>query len=391
MSVKPVAPIIHLLRISSSSSSSSSSARRPPMPPTPRIASRARSPRAGRAGGTTSPLDASARRLYVSRGTRVAVLNADSGAPEGEIPNTEGVHGIALAPDLGRGFTSNGRANTVTIFDPKTLATLGTVKVPGENPDAILYDPLSHRVFTFNGRTANVTAIEGATGAVAGTFAVGGKPEFAVTDLAGRVYVNIEDKNEIVAFDSRTSEGRGALDSRGLRFADGSRDRREGEAPLLGLWKPGPRRPQHGGRPRRREGADRQGHGRRGLRSRREPRLQLERRRHPDRHPRGLARRVSRRPEPRDEGRRAHDGLRPEDARDLPPDGALRASPAGDAGESALAPADRAPAASRSSWPRPQRSDGRPSAPVRGPRGPRVPRGRPGVRPGRRTPLSSPS
>jgi DNA-binding beta-propeller fold protein YncE len=114
------------------------------------------------------------------------------------------VHGIALAPDLGRGFTSNGRANTVTIFDPKTLATLGTVKVPAENPDAILYDPISHRVFTFNGRTANVTALEGATGAVAGTFAVGGKPEFAVTDLAGRGYVNIEDKNEVVAFDTRS-------------------------------------------------------------------------------------------------------------------------------------------------------------------------------------------
>ena len=158
----------------------------------------------GEGGWDYLTIDPSARRLYVSRSTRVTVLNADSGALEGEIPGTEGVHGIALAPELGRGFTSNGRANTVTIFDPKTLATLGTVKVPGENPDAILYDPLSHRVFTFNGRTANVTAIEGATGAVAGTFAVGGKPEFAVTDLAGRVYVNIEDKNEVVAFDSRT-------------------------------------------------------------------------------------------------------------------------------------------------------------------------------------------
>jgi DNA-binding beta-propeller fold protein YncE len=158
----------------------------------------------GEGGWDYLTVDASARRLYVSRGTRVAVLNADTGAPEGEIPNTQGVHGIALAPDLGRGFTSNGRANTVTIFDPKTLTTLGSVKVPGENPDAILYDPLSHRVFTFNGRTANITAFEGATGSVAGTFAVGGKPEFAVTDLKGRVYVNIEDKNEIVAFDSRT-------------------------------------------------------------------------------------------------------------------------------------------------------------------------------------------
>src|ERR1035437_9179623 len=150
-------------------------------------------PAGGEGGSSYLTVDARARRLYVSRGTRVAVLNADSGAPEGEIPNTEGVHGIALAPDLGRGFTSNGRANTITIFDSKTLATLGTVKVTGENPDAILYDPSSRRVFTFNGRTANVTAVEAATGAAAGTIAVGGKPEFAVTDLAGRVYVNIED------------------------------------------------------------------------------------------------------------------------------------------------------------------------------------------------------
>jgi len=161
-------------------------------------------PAGGDGGWDYLTVDAAARRVYVSRGTRVLVLNAGSGAPEGEIPDTEGVHGIALAPDLGRGFTSNGRANTVTIFDPKTLATLGTVRIPGENPDAILYDPLSRRVFTFNGRTANVTAIDGASGAVAGTFAVGGKPEFAVTDLQGRVYVNIEDKNEIVAFDPRT-------------------------------------------------------------------------------------------------------------------------------------------------------------------------------------------
>jgi DNA-binding beta-propeller fold protein YncE len=158
----------------------------------------------GEGGWDYLVVDAAARRLYVSRGARVEVRNADTGAAEGEIPNTEGVHGIALAPDLGRGFTSNGRANTITIFDPKTLATIGTVKVTGENPDAILYDPFSRRVFAFNGRTANVTAVEGATGVVAGTIDVGGKPEFAVTDLAGRVYVNIEDKNEIVALNPKT-------------------------------------------------------------------------------------------------------------------------------------------------------------------------------------------
>ncbi len=163
-------------------------------------------PAGGEGGWDYLNVDAAARRLYVSRSTRVAVLNADSGAAEGEILNTEGVHGIALAPDLGRGFTSNGRANTITIFDPKTLATVGTVKVTGENPDAILYDAYSHRVFAFNGRTANVTAVEGATGVVAGTVAVAGKPEFAVTDLAGHVYVNIEDKNEIVVLNPKTLE-----------------------------------------------------------------------------------------------------------------------------------------------------------------------------------------
>ena len=148
-------------------------------------------------------LDAAARRLYVSRGTRVVVLDVDSDKTVGEISGTEGVHGIALAPDLHRGFTSNGRSSTVTIFDMGTLAVVGSVKATGDNPDAIIYDPASHRVFTFNGRGRNATAIDAAAGTVAGTVALDGKPEFAAADGKGRVFVNIEDKNQVTVIDSR--------------------------------------------------------------------------------------------------------------------------------------------------------------------------------------------
>jgi hypothetical protein len=145
-------------------------------------------------------VDSTARRVYVSHGTHVVVLDADSGAAVGDIPDTQGVHGIAIASDLGRGFTSNGRANTVTIFDLKTLKTLGTVKT-GVNPDAIVYDAGTKRVFSMNGRSQDLTAINASDGSVAGTLALGGKPEFAVADGKGSVYVNIEDKSELVQFD----------------------------------------------------------------------------------------------------------------------------------------------------------------------------------------------
>ncbi len=149
-------------------------------------------------------IDPEARRLYVSHGTHVVVMNADDGTVVGDIPNTNGVHGVALAPDLGRGFTSNGRDSSVTVFDMKSLRILGTLKVTGANPDAILYDPATHRVFTFNGRSNNATAIDAARDSVVGTIALGGKPEFAVTSGDGRLFVNLEDKSELVAIDSRT-------------------------------------------------------------------------------------------------------------------------------------------------------------------------------------------
>jgi len=150
--------------------------------------------------------DASARRLYISRGTHVIVLDLDSGKNVGDIPDTQGVHGIALAPDLGRGFTSNGRENTVTIFDIKTLAPIGEKEKVGENPDAILYDPATKRVFTFNGRSADSTAIDAASGKVLGTIKLDGKPEFAASDAKGEIFVNIEDKSELTAIDPNKLE-----------------------------------------------------------------------------------------------------------------------------------------------------------------------------------------
>jgi DNA-binding beta-propeller fold protein YncE len=148
-------------------------------------------------------VDNAARRLYVTHGTRVVVLDADTGKLIGEIPDTAGVHGVALAPELNRGFTSNGRSSTVTIFDLKTLKPVSEVKTTGENPDAILYDPATGRVFAFNGRGRNATVIDAATGAVAGTVALDGKPEFAVSDGKGRIFSNLEDRSQIAVIDSR--------------------------------------------------------------------------------------------------------------------------------------------------------------------------------------------
>ncbi|HVP32627.1 MAG TPA: hypothetical protein VMT09_03180 [Steroidobacteraceae bacterium] len=144
-----------------------------------------------------------AHRLFVSHGSRVLVVDADKLAVVGEIPDTPGVHGIALAPDLKRGYVSAGRSNSVVVFDLETLARLREIKVTGDNPDAILYDPATQRVFTFNGRGRNVTAIDAKTDEVVGTVAVDAKPEFAATDGKGRVYVNLEDKNSLAVLDPR--------------------------------------------------------------------------------------------------------------------------------------------------------------------------------------------
>ena len=145
--------------------------------------------------------DPSARRIYISRSTRVMVVDADSGKPIGEITDTPGVHGIALAPELGRGFTSNGGDGTVTIFDIKSLITAGKVEV-GKNPDAILFDPATRRVFTFNNGSRDSTVIDAAEGTVLGTIKLGGSPRVAASDGKGEIFVNIEDSSELVAIDS---------------------------------------------------------------------------------------------------------------------------------------------------------------------------------------------
>ncbi len=154
----------------------------------------------GEGGWDYLNLDSSSRRLYISRATHVIVIDADSGKPVGDIPDTPGVHGIALAPELGRGFVSNGREGTVTIFDIQTLKLITKVKV-GDNPDAILYDPATKRVFTFNGKSHDSTALDAAKGTVLGTIKLEGKPEFAASDGKGEIFVNIEDKSQLDAID----------------------------------------------------------------------------------------------------------------------------------------------------------------------------------------------
>jgi hypothetical protein len=160
----------------------------------------------GDGGWDALTLDAAAHRLFVTRSTRVQVVDLEHGTLLGEIPDTPGVHGVALVPAIGRGFTSNGRDSSVTVFDLKTLATLSKVKLAARNPDAIEYDAFSGRVFTFNGGSASATAIEAATGKVVGTVALDGKPEFAVADGKGQMFVNLEDRSMVACFDTRTLE-----------------------------------------------------------------------------------------------------------------------------------------------------------------------------------------
>jgi DNA-binding beta-propeller fold protein YncE len=160
----------------------------------------------GEGGWDYLALDGRTRLLYVSHGNAVEVLNVDTGVKGEPITNLNGVHGIAFAPDRGRGYISNGRGNSVSVFDLKTHKVIGEVPSSGENPDAIMSDDYSGRVFTFNGRTANATAIDAATDKVVGTVELGGKPEFAVTDGKGTIFVNNEDRSEVVAFDAKSLE-----------------------------------------------------------------------------------------------------------------------------------------------------------------------------------------
>jgi DNA-binding beta-propeller fold protein YncE len=146
-------------------------------------------------------MDAASRRLYVTRGTRVTVLDVDKGKAVGEVADTPGVHGVAVVPRRNRGFTSNGGDSSVTVFDLKSLRQVMRVKV-GSRPDAILYDPASDRVFTLNAGSSDATALAAEDGSVAGTVPLGGRPESAVADTKGKIYVNLVDKSEVVAVDA---------------------------------------------------------------------------------------------------------------------------------------------------------------------------------------------
>jgi YVTN family beta-propeller protein len=147
-------------------------------------------------------IDASARRFYIPRGTHVMVFDLDKSTTIGDITDTPGVHDVAIASDFNRGYTSNGGDNTVTVFDLKTLKALNRLAV-GSRPDVMLYDPATKCVFTFNGGSSDATVIDVSKDTVIGTIALGGRPEFAVSDEKGLIFVNIEDKNEIVAFDAK--------------------------------------------------------------------------------------------------------------------------------------------------------------------------------------------
>ena len=160
----------------------------------------------GEGGWDYLSIDTAGRWLYVSHATKVVVVDIDKNTVVGEIAPALGVHGIAIAPDLGRGFVSNGREATVSIVDLKTLQIVGTVKT-GENPDAILYEPVHEEVYAFNGRGRSATVFDAKTGDVRATIPLPGKPEFAVVDVkAGRIYDNIEDTSQLVAIDTAKHE-----------------------------------------------------------------------------------------------------------------------------------------------------------------------------------------
>ena len=149
-------------------------------------------------------MDDATNLLYVSHGTIVQVVDVKAGKTIATIENTQGVHGITIATEFGKGYISCGKDSTVVVFDTKTFKTLSRVKVDGRNPDAILFDPFSKNVFAFNGRSKNITVIDAKSDKIAGNIALDGKPEFAATGENGKIYVNIEDKGKLCEINSQT-------------------------------------------------------------------------------------------------------------------------------------------------------------------------------------------
>ncbi|MDB5776535.1 MAG: methylamine dehydrogenase heavy chain family protein [Herbaspirillum sp.] len=164
-------------------------------------------PIGGSDGWDYMAFDGKRSRLFISRGRHVQVMDTKSGKLIGEIPDTDGVHGIAFAQDLKLGFTSNGKANTVSVFNLDTLAVVDTIKVSGVKPDFIYYEPAHKRIYTSNGGSANITAIDATTRKVVATIDLGGSPEAMVSDKGGRyLYVNLEDKNELLKIDAQAGK-----------------------------------------------------------------------------------------------------------------------------------------------------------------------------------------
>lgn len=157
----------------------------------------------GTGGWDYLTVDPATHRLFISRATHFTVVDLAQGKIVGDIPNTQGAHGVALAPEFNRGYTTNGRTEDSTIFDMTKLTVLGNVKTD-KDTDGVIYDPFSKRVFTFNGDANTATAIDAKSGTVAGSVALGGGPEFGATDAKGHIFVNLEDKSSLVRFDAKT-------------------------------------------------------------------------------------------------------------------------------------------------------------------------------------------
>lgn len=149
-------------------------------------------------------VDPDAHRIYVARGDHMMIVDEVSGKVLGDLPNTKGIHGTAIADSLNKGYTSNGQASTVTVFDLKTFKPITEIKTTGDNPDSIIYDPDTKRVFTFNGRSNSSTVIDATTDKVVGTVNLGGKPEEPALDGRGNIFVNLEDKSSIMEFDTKS-------------------------------------------------------------------------------------------------------------------------------------------------------------------------------------------
>jgi len=158
----------------------------------------------GEGGWDYLTLDAQGRRLYIARTNRVQVIDTESGALIGEVPGLDGAHGVALAPEFGRGFATSGKSGTVTVFDLQSLKPMGAPVTAGKKPDAIAYDAFTKHVFVFNGGSGDATVIDAQESGVIGTVALGGAPEFGVADGKGSVLVNLEDKNEVLEIDARS-------------------------------------------------------------------------------------------------------------------------------------------------------------------------------------------